>query len=141
MKRQISNEAKNIFKIIGITAFIIYIYILCFSWIIQIDFDGAPDEKMKYDICTYIYENNKLPHGGYESIRDYRWGISYAFTPILSYMISAVFMRITSFFTQNSTFIFIASRLVSVLCITGYAIITTKIASKLFKGVYNEHYK
>lgn len=133
---ELSDKTKKILKIVGICSFIIYIYFLCFTWSIQINFDAAPDEKMKYDICRYLYKNNKLPHGGDESIRDSKWGISYAFTPILSYMISAVFMKITSFFTQNFNYIFISARLVSVLCITGYAIITTKIASKLFKGIY-----
>lgn len=130
MKKTNKNE-----QIIAVL-FVIYVFILCFSWAISTRFNSAPDEKMKYDICEYISENLKLPHGGDESIRDSKWGISYAFTPILSYMCSVVFMRIFMIFTNNQNILIIAARLVSVLCITGYAIMCIKIANELFKGLY-----
>ena len=52
---ELSYKTKRILKIIGISAFIIYIYLLCFTWLIQIDFNAASDEKMKYDICKYLF--------------------------------------------------------------------------------------
>lgn len=116
--------------------FVIYVFALCINIATNIGFDTAPDELMKYDVCRYIYENLKLPHGGDESIRNPYWGISYAFTPILSYMFSAGIMRIVSLFTQSDFALVVGARLVSVLCMVGYTIMCIKISKKLFKGIY-----
>lgn len=133
---KLTNRNKKILKIVGITLFVIYIFGLCFTWSTTIPFNRAPDEQMKYDVCKYICDNLKLPHGGDESIRNATWGISYAFTPILSYMFSGTLMRIVTFFTQNEFTLVVAARFVSVLCMVGYTIMNIKIASKLFKGAY-----
>ena len=133
---ELTDKTKKIIKKIGIILFIIYIFVLCFTWSKTIMFNNAPDEMMKYDVCEYICNNFKLPHGGDESIRDEIWGISYAFTPILSYMISAIFMRITMLFAQSDFAIVVAARFVSVLSMVGYTIMSIKISGKLFKGVY-----
>lgn len=135
MEKLTQKNKKNL-KTIGVVLFVIYIFGLCFSWSISTEYDSAPDELMKYDVCKYICSNLKLPHGGDESIRNPTWGLSYAFTPILSYMFSAVFMRIAMLITQNEFYIVVAARFVSVLCMVGYAITCIKIANKLFKGIY-----
>lgn len=112
--------------------FVICIFILSLTWaIIQPD-TSAPDEIMKMDICRYIAENGKLPHGGDEAIRDPSWGISYAFSPILSYIIGGGFIKIVSFFTQELHIYYIAARLVSVICYTIMTIFVIKIGEKLF---------
>lgn len=133
---KITDKKRKLIKNLIIIAFLLYIFSLCFIISIKTDFNTAPDEKMKYDVCEYVYKNLKLPHGGDESIRDQVWGISYAFTPIFSYMISAIFMKITSIFTESSVALVVAARLVSVLCITGYTFMCIKISQKLFKGIY-----
>ena len=133
---KLTDKNKKIIKITAITLFIIYIFILCFTYSKTIPFNRAPDEQMKYDVCQYICENLKLPHGGDESIRNATWGISYAFTPILSYMFSGILMRVTMLFTNNEFSIVVASRFISVLCMVGYTIMNIKIAGKLFKGTY-----
>lgn len=116
--------------------FVIYVFALCINIASNIEFNTAPDELMKYDVCKYIYENLKLPHGGDESIRNPMFGISYAFTPILSYMVSAGIMRIVSLFTQSEFALVVGARLVSVICMAGYAIMCIKISKKLFKGIF-----
>lgn len=133
---KLMDRSKKILKIIAVSIFVIYVFSLCLTWMMTIDYDLAPDERMKMSVCEFLVKNETLPHGGDESIRDTVWGISYAFTPILSYMFSAVFMKIASFFTQNGTYILWSARFVSVLCMTAYAIICYKISNKLFKGVY-----
>jgi len=133
---KLSDKTKKILKVIIIVIFAVYIFSLCLKWSMTIKYNGAPDEYMKYDICKYIFINRGLPEGGDESIRNPIWGISYAFTPILSYMLSALFMKVTMLVTQNAELMVIAARLVSVLFITGYALICVKISEKLFKGIY-----
>lgn len=112
-----TDKRKRILKKIGIALFVIYIFILCFSVAVSTKFNSAPDEAMKYDVCKYVCDNLKLPHGGDESIREKSYGISYAFTPILAYMFSALFMRITMFFTQNEFALVAAARMISVVSI------------------------
>lgn len=127
MIEKIKNKEKYI-KII----FVICTFILSLTWaMIQPD-GSAPDEVMKMDICKYIAENGKLPHGGDEAIRDPSWGISYAFSPILSYIIGGGFIKIVSLFTQELHVYYIAARLVSVICYTIMTIFIIKIGEKLF---------
>lgn len=127
MIEKIKNKEKCI-KII----FVICTFILSLTWaMIQLD-ASAPDEVMKMDICKYIAENGKLPHGGDEAIRDPSWGISYAFSPILSYIIGGGFIKIVSLFTQELHMYYIAARLVSVICYTIMTIFIIKIGEKLF---------
>ena len=133
---KLTEKNKKIIKNIMIAIFLAYIFILCFSTARGTEFNSAPDEKMKYDVCKYIYNNSKLPHGGEESIRDENYGISYAFMPILSYIISAVFMRLFDIFSTDPFSLIVSARLVSVLCITAYAFMCIKISEKLFKGIY-----
>lgn len=128
---------ESYFKII----FIIFIFLLCFSWAACQKFDCGPDESMKYDVCKFIVNNGALPHGGDETIRNPIWGISYGFQPIFSYMISSVFMKIAmlifSIDAENIIAV-VAARLVSVLCNVGTAIFTMKIGEKLFKNKFTK---
>lgn len=117
-------------------AFIILAFVLALTWaIIQPNNDG-PDEAMKMDICKYIAKHGSLPHGGDPEVRQPMWGISYGFTPILSYIFAGIFIKIAKVFTQDIHIIYIAGRLVSVICYTLMCMINIKIAEKLFKNIY-----
>lgn len=116
--------------------FVIIFFIFAFSWAIIQPFNVSPDELMRYQIPNFIFNNGYLPHGGDESIRNNIWGTSYAFTPILSYIISAFFMKITSFFSSNSFVLLMSARFVSILCSTFTVFISIKIAHELFDGLY-----
>lgn len=117
-------------------AFIILIFVLALTWsIIQPNNEG-PDEAMKMDICKYIAKHGSLPHGGDSEVRQPMWGISYGFTPILSYIFAGIFIKIAKVFTQDIHIIYIAGRLVSVICYTLMCIFNIKIAEKLFKNKY-----
>lgn len=116
--------------------FIILAFVLALTWaIIQPNNDG-PDEAMKMDICKYIAKHGSLPHGGDPEVRQPMWGISYGFTPILSYIFAGIFIKIAKVFTQDIHVIYIAGRLVSVICYTLMCMVNIKIAEKLFKNIY-----
>ncbi|MBR1884106.1 MAG: DUF2142 domain-containing protein [Clostridia bacterium] len=119
-------------KNISIIYVILIAFISLFIAIIQPENSG-PDEEMKISISKYIAENGTLPHGTDEAVREKIWGTSYAFTPILSYMIGAVFIKITSLFTLNAHAFYVAVRLVSVICYTIMTVFVIKIGGKLFK--------
>ena len=116
--------------------FLVFIFLFYLIWSCCSPFDSAPDERMRYDIPKFIYETGRLPLGQEEAIRDEVWGISYAFNPILSYMISALFMKAASIFSKADYVLLMAARMVSILFGTGTAWLTIKISKKLLTGSY-----
>ena len=131
-KKKHKLNKKTVIKVL----FVLYILVLCTTWALTLGYNYAPDEAMKYDVCKYLLKHKALPHGGDPEIRDVNWGISYAFTPILSYIFSAICMGITSIFTDGPFKIFVSTRIVSILCMCGYAFMNMKISEKLFKGIF-----
>ena len=105
-------------------------------WAMIIPFNSGPDEHMRYQIPEFIYKYGGLPHGGDERIREPVWGISYAFTPITSYIISALFMKVTSLFTTNADALLLSARLVSVISSVGTVFFCVLISEKIFKGPF-----
>ena len=128
MKKITEKQIKVIF-LITITVFALILTIIQ-------PVDAGPDEKMKMDICKYIAKYNTLPHGGDEAVRDATWGISYGFTPILSYMAGSIFLKVTNICTQNIHIQYISVRLISVICYCIMAVFIIKIGEKLFKNIY-----
>ena len=125
-------------KKIVMAIFLIGLFCYYLIWTVSQPYNSCPDEKMKWDICKYIAEHNSIPDGRDESIRDSIWGISYAFQPILTYMICAVFVKIASIFTTQQFALVVAARLVSTISMTFTIYFVIKIANKLFKdkGIY-----
>ena len=125
-------------KKIIMAIFLIGLFCYYLIWTVSQPYNSCPDEKMKWDICKYIAEHNSIPDGRDESIRDSIWGISYAFQPILTYMICAVFVKIASIFTTQQFALVVAARLVSTISMTLTICFVIKIANKLFKdkGIY-----
>ncbi|OLA92777.1 MAG: hypothetical protein BHW44_01175 [Roseburia sp. 40_7] len=110
-----------------------FIFVLLLIWSVSAKADTGPDEAMKYDVCKYIAANGYLPHGGDPSIRNGIWGTSYGFTPLLSYIISAVFLKIAYLFTEDAQSLYIAVRFTSVLCITGMTAMVICIGHLVFE--------
>lgn len=128
MKQREKNK-RNRYRIL----FLLFVFFVYLAWACTQRFNFSPDEKMRYQIAQYIYEHGTLPHGGDPEIRNADWGISYAFNPILSYIISAVFMKITSLFTQSEWELVIAARMANVLFGTASAFLIFRIGEKRFK--------
>ncbi len=108
--------------------FIVGIFALLFSWAIMQPFNSCPDEKMRFVIPEYIYNNLSLPDARDESLFDMNYGFSYASKPMLSYIISALFMEITSLFTKSDFILLIAARMTSVLSGVIYSLFIIKLS-------------
>lgn len=134
MKIEQSKQKEYIYEAI----FLFCIFIFYFIWAYVQDLNVSPDELMRYQIPEYICKYGSLPHGGEEAIRHPLWGISYGFSPILSYMISALFMTITGFFTTSSKALLMSARMVSVLFGVGTVWCAIRIGKKLFA---KSHYR
>ncbi len=110
-------------------------FFICLFWAWVIPFNNAPDEGMRFTICQYIYQYGALPRGDAAEIRNSIWGISYGFTPILSYMVCAVFMKL-GVFVAGEAGIVVSVRLVSILFSMGTAFFTIKTARRIFAEPY-----
>ena len=113
--------------------YLICLFLALTIWSMATTSGSGPDEAMKYDICNYIASHGKLPDGTDPALRNPIWGISYGFTPILSYMISGVFLKIAFLFTTNVYWLYVAVRFTSVLSITGMAYLMFQIGEYLFQ--------
>lgn len=117
---------------VGEKVFLLICFISYFVWsLVFLKASYAPDEIMRYDVPKYIYENGALPYGWEESLRHPVWGISYGFSMSLPYLIQALFMKITSFFTSSPYALWIAARFVSVLSMTGVAYFALCVSKRL----------
>ena len=115
--------------------FVALAFAIMLVWVLVPGKFSGPDEPMRYKVVQYLVEHpGKLPHGTDEAVRDEIWGISYAFFPILSYMVSAVFAVIAGCFTDDWVIILKAARMADVLFITLMAYVVIRIACRLFEG-------
>ena len=95
--------------------FFLFLLVFYLMWA-RVQPNGAgPDEPMRYQIAYYIYQHGSLPVGDDPAVRNIVWGISYAFSPILDYMIAAVFMKLVSFITTAPFALLMAARFVNIL--------------------------
>ena len=91
-------------------------FALLTAWAFMQPLGAGPDEKMRYMVAQYLHKHpGKLPLGDEPTIRDATWGISYAYYPILSYMVSAVFMGIAGLFHASADGLLHAARMADVL--------------------------
>lgn len=108
-------------------------FILLTVWAMSQPFHAGPDEEMRYLVADYIYSNHgALPRGDDSAIRNATWGISYAYYPILSYMISAAFMGVASIFGASGIALLRAARMADVLFVTCAVYFLVKASGKLF---------
>lgn len=116
--------------------FLIGLFIFFTMWAVIQPLNASPDEQMRYLIPQYIYNHGTLPYGGDPEIMNAAWGNSYGFTPILSYIFSAGFMKLVSIFSTNEMVLLISARMVSVFFGVGTAWMAIKIGKKLFRKSY-----
>lgn len=120
-------------------AFPFFAFLYGLLWVLTIPYECAPDERMRYDVCKYIFEFGKLPRGDDPYLLNNMWGFSYAFLPITGNIISAFFMKIFSSVLPDEK-LYIAARLTSVLFFTATAIVSGKIAKKVFSAPFDKVY-
>ena len=80
-------------------------------------FGMMPDEFSHFEVVYYIYRHGIIPTGYEPQIQVPYWGASYAFQPVLAYMIQGWLMRFIDLFTDNIYILALSARLVD--CIFG----------------------
>ena len=126
MKKKISTEQVRVILLL----FVALSCMLTFA-IIQ-PFGDGPDEINRFKVVEYIYEHGALPHGADPEVILDGYGGSYAFQPILTYIIDGYLLRCFSVFEPSLEMRVFISRLVSIFigCIT--ALYVKKLSDLLF---------
>ena len=93
----------------------------------------------RYLIPQYIAEYGTLPNGYEESIRIPGYGFSYAFQPILPYMVQGYFMRLVKHFTTNADMLLYAARLVDFCFGLVMALFVLLLGRKWFRNPYLQY--
>ena len=95
-------------------------------------FGDPPDEVNRFKVAQFICNYGKLPTGEEFEVAIGGYGGSYAFQPILPYMIQGMLMRLLSPFTTDNLTLLLCARLVNVLFGVIMAVYVRKLASLLF---------
>lgn len=117
----------------GIIALYFILYcVIALSLIFRQPFGNPPDEYNRYLIPQYIAIHGTLPNGYEESIRIPGYGFSYAFQPILPYMIQGYVMRIALHFVTSFNSLVLTARLVDFVFGLIMAVFVLLLARKWF---------
>ena len=108
-------------------------FLLFVTFSILIPFNNAPDEALRFDIVNFIYKYKKLPIGGDSRLYYGDYGITYAFKPYLSYILSAILALVFKLLNINLK-VYVVARLISVISGVVTVFFTYKICDKLFKN-------
>lgn len=119
---------------VAMVAFTVACGLMYLAWALKIPYNHAPDEAMRYRIVEFILQHGSLPSGMDPEIRDPLWGTSYAFQPILSYLVGAAFATVAGWFGGGAAAQVLAARLVSVLCGTGTVAVCVVLGRRFFTG-------
>lgn len=92
---------------------LVFAAITCFAAVQA--FGDPPDEINRFKVVAFICRHGYLPHGADPEILLYGYGASYAFQPILTYIIQGFFLRFLNLFTSDTYVLLLAARMVNVL--------------------------
>lgn len=107
-------------------------FCLFLLWSLIIPYNQGPDERMRYEVARYIYTYDTLPRGDDPVlVSSNDWGVSYAYSPYLAYLIAAFFMKIGSVCGASSIEVLHWARCVSVFSSTITMFFCYKIAEQL----------
>lgn len=97
-------------------------------------FGNPPDEVNRYKVAQFICKYGFLPTGEEFEVAIGGYGGSYAFQPILPYMIQGWLTRLLSFFSVKEPFLLLASRFVNAAFGTAMAVYVRRLSKLLFEN-------
>lgn len=113
---------------------LVFAAITCFAMIQT--FGDPPDEINRFKVVDFICRHGRLPHGADPEIILAGYGASYAFQPILTYIIQGYLLRFLTLFTKDGYILLLAARMVNVIFGVLMAYFIRQIAKEVWKNPY-----
>jgi len=115
-------------------AFYIFVFLMITSFIILQPFGDGPDEANRYKVTDFICRYGFLPNGADPELHIHGYGASYAYQPILPYIIQGFVNRFVSLFTQSFYVLLFTARMVNAVTGVIMAVFVRKIAKIVFEN-------
>lgn len=107
--------------------------LLCMLFFVFLQpFGEGPDEINRFRIVSYICSHGSLPSGFDPAVIMDGYGTSYAFQPILPYILMGFLLRFLKLFTSSASLLLVAARLVNVCFGLATAFFVRRTARLLF---------
>ena len=95
-------------------------------------FGDGPDEINRFRVVRFIYENGRLPKGDDPAVLIPGYGGSYAFQPMLTYILDGYLLRAVRVFTERFDVLLVTARLINVAFGMAAAFFTRRLSRLLF---------
>ena len=97
-------------------------------------FGDPPDEVNRFKVAQFICNYGKLPTGEEFEVAIGGYGGSYAFQPILPYIIQGILMRVLSLFTRQNVALLLCARMVNAVFGVIMAVYVRRLSLLLFQN-------
>lgn len=111
---------------------LVFAAIACFAMVQT--YGDPPDEINRFKVVNYICSHGRLPHGADPEVILDGYGASYAFQPILTYMIQGFLLRFLKLFTSDGYVLLLAARMVNAVFGVFMAYYVRRIAKEAWKN-------
>ena len=133
MKSPAQNKKNDLFTE-ALFYLLVFASITCFAAVQA--FGDPPDEINRFKVVSYICLHGRLPHGADPEIILDGYGASYAFQPILTYIMQGFLLRFINLFTEDSYVLLLAARLVNAVFGVLMAYFVRQTAKEIWKSRY-----
>lgn len=113
---------------------LVFAAIACFAMVQT--YGDPPDEINRFKVVNYICRHGRLPHGADPEVILDGYGASYAFQPILTYIIQGFLLRFLKLFTSDGYVLLLAARMVNAVFGVLMAYYVRRIAEEAWKSPY-----
>ena len=108
------NNGKKTFLVPEILFYLsVFAAITCFAMVQS--YGEPPDEVNRFKVVSFICRHGYLPHGADPEVLLDGYGASYAFQPMLTYIIQGFLLRFLKLFTTDSYVLLVSARMVTVV--------------------------
>lgn len=107
-------------------------FLCMMTFVLLQPFGEGPDEINRFRVVRFIYENGYLPKGDDPAVLIPGYGGSYAFQPMLTYILEGFLLRAVNLFTDRFDVLLIAARMVNVFFGMAAAVLTRRLSKLLF---------
>ncbi len=114
------------------TLFYFTVFLAILIFVLLQPFGDPPDEVNRFKVAQFICRYGKLPTGEEFEVAIGGYGGSYAFQPILPYMIQGILMRFLSLFTTDNTALLLCARMVNAVFGVIMAVFVRRLSLLLF---------